>query len=43
MEHLDVRLIRLEKMTVVSALGFGTQPELQAWGKILAYAGVRLA
>lgn len=38
MEHLDVRLIRLEPMTVASALGFGTQPELQAWDKILAYA-----
>lgn len=38
MEHLDVRLIRLEKMTVVSALGFGTQPELQAWDKILSFA-----
>jgi effector-binding domain-containing protein len=38
MEHLDVRLIRLEKMTVISALGFGSQPELLAWDKILAFA-----
>jgi DNA gyrase inhibitor GyrI len=38
MEHLDVRLLHLDKMTVASALGFGTQPELQAWGKILDFA-----
>ena len=38
MEHLDVRLIRLETMTVASTLGFGTQPELQAWDKILSFA-----
>ena len=38
MEHLDVRLIHLEKMTVAATLGFGTQPEMQAWEKILAFA-----
>lgn len=38
MENLDVRLIRLESMTVASSLGFGNQPELQAWDKILSCA-----
>lgn len=38
MEHLDTRIIRLEPMTVVSALGFGPQPEILAWDKILAFA-----
>jgi DNA gyrase inhibitor GyrI len=38
MDYLDVRLIHLESMTVAYALGFGPQPELQAWEKILAFA-----
>ena len=38
MEYLDVRMIRLETMTVVATLGFGPQPELIAWEKILTFA-----
>jgi DNA gyrase inhibitor GyrI len=39
MEELEVRIIKLEPMRVASVYGFGTQPEHQAMGKLLAYAG----
>jgi effector-binding domain-containing protein len=37
MTELDVRIVRLESMRVAYALGFGTQPEQEAWEKILAF------
>jgi DNA gyrase inhibitor GyrI len=38
MDELEVRIVRLESMRVAYALGFGTQPERQAWTKILTWA-----
>ena len=38
MSALDVRIVTLEPMRVASAYGFGTNPEEQAWTKILAFA-----
>ena len=35
MSELDVRIVKLEPMRVASAHGFGTNPEEQAWDKIL--------
>ena len=40
MSELDVRIIEIEPMRVASAHGFGEQPEIIAWEKILAWAGV---
>ena len=37
MNDLDVRFVDLEPMRVVSALGFGGQPENEAWKLILDY------
>ncbi|UCF10659.1 MAG: GyrI-like domain-containing protein [Candidatus Bipolaricaulota bacterium] len=34
----DVRIVELPPMRVASALGFGTQPEEQAWKMILRFA-----
>lgn len=34
----EVRIVRLEPMQIASAHGFGTQPEMQAWGKIFVFA-----
>ena len=38
MGELDVRIVKLEPMRVASAYGFGTSPEEEAWGKLLAWA-----
>lgn len=38
MSENEVRIIKLEPMRVASAYGFGEQPELEAWEKILAWA-----
>ena len=35
---LDVRIVRLDPMTVASAYGFGTRPEDEAWQKLEAWA-----
>lgn len=41
MSDLEVRIVDLEPMRVASAHGFGTNPEEQAWNKILAFAKAR--
>ncbi len=41
MSDLDVRIVRMEPMRVASAHGFGTNPEEQAWNKILAFADAK--
>ena len=38
MDELDVRIIKLDSMRVVSALGFGASPEMEAWEKLLSWA-----
>ena len=38
MRESDVRIVRLEPMRVAYTLGFGTSPEAEAWGKLLAWA-----
>lgn len=38
MSELEVRIVQMEPMRVASAHGFGTNPEEQAWDKILAFA-----
>ena len=38
MREFEVRIVQMEPMRVASAHGFGTTPEEQAWGKILAFA-----
>ena len=38
MSDLKVRIVQMEPMRVASAHGFGTNPEEQAWNKILAFA-----
>lgn len=38
MSDLEVRIVQMEPMRVASAHGFGTNPEEQAWNKILAFA-----
>jgi DNA gyrase inhibitor GyrI len=38
MSEIDVRIVEIEPMRVASAYGFGEQPELEAWEKILAWA-----
>ncbi|NIV39197.1 MAG: hypothetical protein GWN58_60215, partial [Anaerolineae bacterium] len=38
MSDQEVRIVQLEPMRVASAHGFGTNPEEQAWDKILAFA-----
>jgi hypothetical protein len=38
MSDLEVRIEQMEPMRVASAHGFGTNPEEQAWNKILAFA-----
>jgi DNA gyrase inhibitor GyrI len=38
MTELEVRIVELEPMRVASASGFGEQPELEAWAKILDWA-----
>lgn len=38
MEDLDIQLVQLAAMPVVSALGYGADPEYQAWNSILRFA-----
>ena len=38
MSELEVRIVNLEPLRVASASGFGEQPELEAWDKILSWA-----
>ena len=38
MNNQDVRIVRLEPMRVISLLGFGQEPETQAWDKMIAWA-----
>ncbi len=38
MTEIDVRIVTLKPMRVAAALGFGEQPELLAWDKILSWA-----
>ena len=37
MSEIEVRIIKLEAMRVACAYGFGEQPELQTWSKMLAW------
>ena len=39
MSNAEVRIVKLEKMRVASVLGFGSSPELEAWDKLLNWAG----
>jgi DNA gyrase inhibitor GyrI len=41
MDDLDVRIVKLEPMTVAYALGFGESPEVLAWEKITKWAKSR--
>jgi DNA gyrase inhibitor GyrI len=38
MGELNVSVIRLEPMWVASFFGFGTEPEMEAWGKLIEWA-----
>lgn len=38
MSELDVKIVELPPMRMVSAYGFGKQPEMIAWDKLLAFA-----
>jgi DNA gyrase inhibitor GyrI len=38
MSDLDVRIVTLDPMRVASAYGFGEQPEIKAWTKLLDWA-----
>ena len=38
MDDVNVRISRLEPMRVASVLGFGTEPEIEAWGKLIVWA-----
>ncbi len=38
MDDLNVSVIRLEPMRVASVLGFGTEPETEAWSKLIKWA-----
>jgi len=38
MSNLDVQIVKLEKMRVVSVLGFGQNPEPDGWNKLEAWA-----
>jgi len=38
MTEIDVRIVKLEPMRVAAVLGFGEQPEMLAWNKLLAWA-----
>jgi hypothetical protein len=39
MSELEIRIVELEPMRVASVYGFGESPELQAWEKLIAWAG----
>ncbi len=34
----DIRIVDLEPMRVAAALGFGPQPEIEAWDKLMTWA-----
>ena len=34
----DVRIVKLEPMRVAAALGFGPEPEIEAWDKLMTWA-----
>jgi DNA gyrase inhibitor GyrI len=38
MNDLNVRTVTLDPMRVICLSGFGTEPETQAWGKLIAWA-----
>jgi hypothetical protein len=38
MSELIVQIVRLEPTRVAAALGYGASPEMEAWGKLLAWA-----
>jgi effector-binding domain-containing protein len=38
MSEIEVRIVQMKPMRVASAHGYGTEPEVQAWDKILAFA-----
>ncbi|NIW49114.1 MAG: MerR family transcriptional regulator, partial [Gammaproteobacteria bacterium] len=38
MSELPVRIVKLEPMTIASTYGFGEQPEIEAWEKLLSWA-----
>jgi DNA gyrase inhibitor GyrI len=37
MDQLEVRIVKLEPMRLVSAYGFGREPEVQAWEQLQAW------
>lgn len=39
--RLNVRIVKLEAQRVASVYGFGTEPEMQAWHNLEAWAGPR--
>jgi DNA gyrase inhibitor GyrI len=41
MDTVDIRILRLPRLRVASALGFGSQPEIIAWEKILAFVAAK--
>ena len=38
MDELNVRIVELRPMRVASVLGYGTEPEIEAWDKLTAWA-----
>ncbi len=38
MGEFEVKIVQMEPLRVAAALGYGTNPEEQAWNKILAFA-----
>lgn len=40
-DDLDVRIVKLEPARVASVLGFGAEPEMLAWNKLMAWAESR--
>ena len=38
MSDLPVRIVKLEPMIIASVLGFGEEPEMQAWDTLLSWA-----
>ena len=39
MRDAEIRIVKHKKMRMASVLGFGTSPELEAWEKLLNWAG----
>ncbi len=38
MDKIEMRIVRLEPTRVAAALGFGREPEVQSWDKLLTFA-----